>query len=71
MKRIFRTLMPAAVALLTLTGCNDDNRWKDNPNSLLSKPEINEEIALKVERLNQFMGREKLDGMLFTQVRNV
>jgi len=70
-KRIFRTLMPAAVALLTLTGCNDDNRWKDNPNSLLSKPEINEEIALKVERLNQFMGREKLDGMLFTQVRNV
>lgn len=70
-KRIFRTLMPAAVALLTLTGCNDDNRWKDNPNSLLSKPEINEEIALKVERLNQFMDREKLDGMLFTQVRNV
>lgn len=45
--------------------------WKNETSHFLTQTEIREEINLKFERLNKFLAENKINGMLFTQVRNV
>jgi antitoxin VapB len=44
--------------------------WKYPPQQLLTSEEIEAEIALKMERIKEFLNNQKLDGILLTQVRN-
>lgn len=48
----------------------DSDLWKDLPTQVITQTEAQAEIAEKMARLQTFLEREKLDGMLFTQVRN-
>lgn len=48
----------------------DSDSWKDLPTQVITQTEAQAEIAEKMVRLQTFLEREKLDGMLFTQVRN-
>jgi Xaa-Pro dipeptidase len=48
----------------------DNKLWKNLPNQVITREEAQAEIAEKMERLQDFLTKEKLDGMLFTQVRN-
>lgn len=57
--------------LLLFENCNRSTGWKGNPNQVLSKKEIDTEIALKTERVNAFLDKSGLQGILLTQVRNV
>ncbi len=45
--------------------------WKKNPHQLLTKEEINKEISGKIILVQKFLVDKNLEGMLFTQVRNV
>ena len=47
------------------------DEWKKNPQSILSDDETKNEIAQKTLLVQKFLAEQKLDGMLFTQVRNV
>ncbi|MCK4753974.1 MAG: aminopeptidase P family N-terminal domain-containing protein [Calditrichia bacterium] len=44
--------------------------WKSNPQQVLTKDEVQEEIQVKMRRLNKFLKIHQLDGILLTQVRN-
>lgn len=44
--------------------------WKGNANQLLTKDEVNQEIAEKTERVVKFLNENNLDAVLLTQVRN-
>lgn len=46
------------------------NIWTNPPSQILSDDEVKQEIETKIEMLKNFMNENKLDGMLFTQVRN-
>ncbi len=45
-------------------------RWKGEPSQILTKNEVNQEVAEKTEGVHDFLVKEDLDGMLLTQVRN-
>ena len=45
--------------------------WKGELRHLISMDEAKAEINLKMERLQKFLDEQNLEGMLFTQVRNV
>ncbi len=45
--------------------------WQNLPHYINSDAEVKAEISEKMDRLNAFLERENLGGMLFTQVRNV
>jgi antitoxin VapB len=44
--------------------------WKGNPQQVLTKDEVQEEIQVKMRGLNKFLKIHQLDGILLTQVRN-
>ncbi|GAB4366441.1 MAG: M24 family metallopeptidase [Calditrichia bacterium] len=44
--------------------------WKGLPHQLLTEAEIQAEISEKMQRVNEFLKKEKLEGILLTQVRN-
>jgi Xaa-Pro dipeptidase len=45
--------------------------WKGEPGFSFNAEDINQEIAEKEKRLQKFLTENNLEGMLFTQVRNV
>jgi Xaa-Pro aminopeptidase len=49
---------------------SDNSLWKDLPSQVITKAEAKAEIADKMLRLQNFLEQQRLDGMLFTQVRN-
>ena len=66
-----RPLCVLISSLLLFVGCGKKTQWANNPQQLLTKEEINTEIAIKTERVNNFLDEEGLKGILLTQVRNV
>jgi antitoxin VapB len=66
-----RSLCVLISSLLLFAGCGKKTQWANNPQQLLTKEEINTEIAIKTERVNNFLDEEGLKGILLTQVRNV
>ncbi|MBU0711514.1 hypothetical protein KKA87_06280, partial [bacterium] len=59
------------LSLLIIVGCGVKTQWANNPQQLLSQDEIQNEISIKIERVNEFLDEEGLKGILLTQVRNV
>lgn len=65
------------VVALTVSGCAPKTQqdsavlWTGNPQTVLTSDEIKQEIEAKHQLLDGFFKSSKLDGMLFTQVRNV
>ncbi|NOX38202.1 MAG: M24 family metallopeptidase [Calditrichaeota bacterium] len=49
----------------------DTNLWKGLPAHVNTPREIQEELQEKMERIQQFLKKERLKGILLTQVRNV
>lgn len=49
----------------------EDFIWKNKPQAVNNFSESTDEIKQKLELLNNFLDENNLDGMLFTQVRNV
>ncbi|MDO8550319.1 MAG: M24 family metallopeptidase [Ignavibacteria bacterium] len=45
--------------------------WKEEPHFVISVEEAKSEIKQKMLRLKKFLAEQNLEGMLFTQVRNV
>ena len=45
--------------------------WKEEPRFIISLDEAKSEINQKMERLKKFFVEQNIEGMLFTQVRNV
>lgn len=66
-----RPLFVLISSLLLFVGCGNKTQWANNPQQFLTKEEINTEIAIKTERVNNFLDEEGLKGILLTQVRNV
>ena len=74
MKYLILFLNVIVFTLLNCTSVSDDvaqkHIWKNPPAQVISPEEARAEIAEKMSRLQTFLEKEKLDGMLFTQVRN-
>lgn len=72
MNKSFLILIP----ILMLSGCDLSEKkimpviWKNNPQMVITESEAQKEIAEKMVRVQKFMKDQKLDGILFTQVRN-
>ncbi|HCK99885.1 MAG TPA: hypothetical protein DHW42_07275 [Candidatus Marinimicrobia bacterium] len=66
-----RPLFVLISSLLLFVGCGNKTQWANNLQQLLTKEEINTEIAIKMEQVNKFLDEEGLKGILLTQVRNV
>ncbi|RJP71254.1 MAG: M24 family metallopeptidase [Ignavibacteriales bacterium] len=75
MKKLLLSLFALASFLIVSCANNQNEQantlWKKNPNQILTKEEINKEISDKMILVQKFLTEKKLDGMLFTQVRNV
>lgn len=77
MKKIFGILF-VLVILILISGCRKASNekivrkeiWKSEPSQLLTKDEINREIAVKMARVKYFLKENNLAGILLTQVRN-
>ncbi|MCX6150925.1 MAG: M24 family metallopeptidase [Ignavibacteriales bacterium] len=77
MKKLIISLF--VIPVFILVSCNKQEQtkdggnsvWKGNAQTILTKEEINSEISEKMIRLQKFMDENKINGMLFTQVRNV
>ncbi|MCL5031047.1 MAG: M24 family metallopeptidase [Bacteroidetes bacterium] len=44
--------------------------WKNEPSHLLTKDEVNQEIAVKMEKVKKFLNENHLKGMLLNRVSN-
>ncbi len=77
MRKIFCILFFMSTLIL-ISGCSKASNekivsreiWKGEPSQLLTKDEINLEIAVKMERVKNFLKENNLAGILLTQVRN-
>lgn len=77
MKKLYFLL--TALTVFSFLTCNQSSRkentddliWKNLPSQLLTDQEVNEEISTKMDLLKNWMKENNLDGMLFTQVRNL
>jgi Xaa-Pro dipeptidase len=71
---LFVTILICFIALIycqtNTPGSVSTDIWKGLPSNLLNKAEISSEISYKMNLLKDFLKKENLDGMMFTQVRN-
>lgn len=74
MRFLFVTILICFIALIycqtNTPGSVSTDIWKGLPSNLLNKAEISSEISYKINLLKDFLKKENLDGMMFTQVRN-
>lgn len=77
MKKFLKHLSFLIFAVILLSCSNSkkenlsDEIWKGNPQTILTKSEIAQEINYKIELLKKFLSENNIGGILFTQVRNV